>query len=301
MATLTLDGNQMQEFELVERVRRWMRGALELSRAVEETLADLVAAYTPLLAPLIPATIGFENVKNGLGWENPQAFLYAVIVEFLGLATVTTALQFRAWNTQQNKKAPIWIAILMAGFYLVVTLLVNVLLDTGTDLQKWVKAAASTFSIIGAITMALRNEQAKRVAEAAAQAVKMENHQQAAQELARQDRLQAEERARVEQIAAETREYQRRVDEEERERKFQLKKLKLETQVSEKALQVSENEMKVSNFPETFGKWSRWPQVPNEQRRRIAGLTVEQLMEQFGIEERTAYNWLEYSRKELQA
>jgi hypothetical protein len=297
MATMTIDTKQ--QFEVVESVRVKLQIALDLSRVLEETLADLVAAYTPLLAPLIPATIGFYNIqgKSGLDFGPGRAFLYAVIVEFLGLATTTTALQFRAWNKEQNKKAPLWLALVMAAFYLTVVLTVNVALDTGTDLQKWVKAAASTFSIVGAVTMALRNEQAKRMAEKLTAEIKVENDQRQGEERARAEKLEDEQRALAVKVAEDERNYQRQVQAEERARAHALRLLKLEkapVKVAETFQKVSEAEQKV---PETFGKWKDWRKVPESEKQVMATFeTPEQVAETYGVSPKTAGNWLKNAK-----
>lgn len=293
MATMNME---VHEFEFVERTRRKLQMWLALSRVIEETLADLVAAYTPLLAPLIPAAIGYENVRAGLGFSVGLAVVYAVVVEFLGLATTTTALQFRAWNKDgQGKKAPMWLALLMATVYLAVVLSVNVLLDNGTTLQKWVKAAASTFSIVGAVTMALRNEQAKRVAELSA------HH---TQQVARADdaKREAEQRA----LEAEERAYARRVADDERLRAHELKLLKAQKlsgnfpNDGERFQKVSESSNQVAEIfqkqPETYGKYSDWRQVPQEERERIAQMTPKEIMANYGTIEKTAGNWLRKAR-----
>lgn len=72
-------------------------------------------------------------------------------------------------------------------------------------------------------------------------------------------------------------------------------------QVSE---MISEEKPKVpktkNEKPETFGKWKTWRKVPREERARIAGMSdVRQVMDLYGVIERTAYNWMESARAEL--
>ncbi|MFZ5856753.1 MAG: hypothetical protein ACOYZ6_07980 [Chloroflexota bacterium] len=67
---------------------------------------------------------------------------------------------------------------------------------------------------------------------------------------------------------------------------------------------VSEDKPKVSKpkdeKPETFGKWKHWTKVPKEERAKIAGMTdVRQVMDTYGVSERTAYNWMRDAREEL--
>jgi MFS family permease len=68
------------------------------------------------------------------------------------------------------------------------------------------------------------------------------------------------------------------------------------------AVQVSETKPKVSKekpeHPVTYGKWKTWRKVPIEEQMKIVRMTMEQVMETYGVEERTAYNWLEYARRD---
>jgi len=48
--------------------------------------------------------------------------------------------------------------------------------------------------------------------------------------------------------------------------------------------------------PSTFGKWRTWRKVPDAERRKIAGMNVDEVMAAYGTEERTAYNWLRDAR-----
>jgi len=322
--------NDLDEFEFVQKTRRFLLGAQALSRVLEETLIDLVAAYTPWLAPLIPAAIGFTNIQTLPGFNPLLAFIYAAVVEFLGLATVTTALEFRAWNvTGLGKRAPFWMAILTATFYLTVTLSVNVLLDTGSDLQKWVKGLASTFSVVGAITLALRSEQTKRVAEHITQVAQTKNDQIEAEDRIAREKYEAveqaariqretEERAEQARLKAEEIEYQRKVADEVRRQNHEIRLMKLPKQNLQK---VSESELKVSaqvsegfsDFPETFGKWKSWLQVPDEYKLQIARFigqakginssnwkkeTVKEIQSRFGVDEKIAYNWISYAERD---
>lgn len=58
--------------------------------------------------------------------------------------------------------------------------------------------------------------------------------------------------------------------------------LKVSTQVSEKS----------NGKPATYGKWKTWRKVPEGERARIATMNVDEVRETYGVEERTAYNWL---------
>ena len=320
--------NEVEEFEKVRKVRRFLVGLLQLSRAFEETLIDLVSAYTPWAAPLIPMVIGFESAQALPGFGFVGAAIYAVIVEFLGIATINTALEFRAWNANRTTdKAPLWLAVLAAVCYFAVVISVNVFLDTtGTDLQKGIKAGMSLLPIVSAITLGMRSEQAKRVKSVQISMDSAKLTETADQE--RADRLQREaeereERRRNEEIERNRRfavEDQRRAFEQAeikkaKERAHEIKMAKLRgapapfsdfQKVSETPVQVSESPVDVS---ETFGKWRMWPDVPDAYKAEVAAFikaakaanqsnwkneTMKYICKTFGVSERVAYDWISY-------
>lgn len=55
---------------------------------------------------------------------------------------------------------------------------------------------------------------------------------------------------------------------------------------------------KESGHPETFGKWERWPDVPAEEQMKMVRMNFRQVMEIYGVDERTAYNWLAYAKRD---
>jgi hypothetical protein len=329
MATMTRQlpqaWGEANEAQAARRFERWMKTILEINRAMENTLVDVVAAMTPWIAPLVPAAIGYMNVKQYLGFEPWLAFVYALVVEFLGLATVTTALQFWSWNQETplaspqiqvqdlggKGEAPFLLALVTALFYLVITLAVNVILDQGTVTVRVVKALASTFSIVGALTLALRSQQAKRQAAVdEAKAQKLEQSRQTAEQRASEERRQLEtlRLANEKEIAQ-----ARIVAETQAQERKEARQFRHEEKLAEIAAKVAESQAKVSaqvpessqkvaeskEFPETFGKWSDWRQVPEEQRRRIGGMTIKQVHAEYGVIEKTAGNWIKNSHQEF--
>ena len=55
------------------------------------------------------------------------------------------------------------------------------------------------------------------------------------------------------------------------------------------AVNVSETS---SRKPATYGKWKTWRKVPDSERRKIAEMKMHEVMATYGVEERTAYNWI---------
>jgi hypothetical protein len=54
----------------------------------------------------------------------------------------------------------------------------------------------------------------------------------------------------------------------------------------------------VEDHPETFGKWERWPDVPADEQMKMVRMTMNQVVEFYGVDERTAYNWLKYAKRD---
>ena len=274
MAT-TWISNKQKEPGAAEWLENKLAGALAVNRAMETALVDVIAAYTPWLAPIIPASIGWYNVQNVLHFLPWQAWVYAIVVECLGLATVSTALKFWSWNQDSSeKRAPFWLALLTALFYLGIVLAVNVLLDEGDPTIKLVKALASSFSVVGALVVAMRSQQARAEQHLEQVKAEVESQRQAFETQRARDEMLRLEMARIEsQKELERLKFERekeletlrlqaeeRQKEKEAERNFkkELKLAEINLKVAEAAAKVSKNGSDENkNFPkdaETFGK-----------------------------------------------
>jgi len=149
---------------------------------METSFVDSVAGTTPWLAPVIPAWMAYHNMTSVMSFPWGVAFIGALVVECLGMSTVTTAVQFWDWNDKKrisDQAAPVNVALGTAGFYLAIILIVNVLLDMSDWLQCLAKLLLSTLSIIGAVTLAIRSQHRRRVLdiEAEKQAKRQERHE----------------------------------------------------------------------------------------------------------------------------
>jgi hypothetical protein len=58
---------------------------------------------------------------------------------------------------------------------------------------------------------------------------------------------------------------------------------------------------KKSDKPETFRKWKTWRKVPDVERRKIAEMKMEEVVTTYGVEERTAYNWIRDAKELLKS
>ncbi len=138
---------------------------------LEHRIIDIVSAVAPWLAPIVPAYLVFKNTQSHLGYPWPISLVTACAVEFIGLASVHTSIQFWTWNNEKRKiddDAPFWVAIGAGAFYILVVLTVNALLEVaGNTANVWANAILSLLSVDAAIIIALRASHARRVAEIA--------------------------------------------------------------------------------------------------------------------------------------
>lgn len=137
---------------------------------IKSNIIDLVADVAPWLAPTAPAYMVLVNMRDKLGFPEAVAWMVALAVETLGLASVHTALEFWQWNGEKRKTddaAPFVVALSAIMFYIVVILTINAVLDATLELWALIlsKALLSLLSLDAALIVALRAGQARRKAE----------------------------------------------------------------------------------------------------------------------------------------
>ncbi len=154
---------------MITKTVKLLQNLLELNRATENLLIDIVASYSPWIAPLIPAFLTFRAMINYLGFPVWAGFAAAICVETLGLSSIQTAVSFWQWNDSKAKsdpRAPVILAILTGGFYLLTVLTVNAMLDNAPLIYKLAKALLSSLSVCAGVILALRAGHARRLLEA---------------------------------------------------------------------------------------------------------------------------------------
>src|SRR3990172_2883734 len=160
---------------LIDRAIHFLEALHRFIKAVEYVLVDLASAFTPWLAPVIPAYMVYQSMVGLLAFPPWVAGVGASVTEFLGLATVYTTLEFWQWNDEKRKSdsnAPFWVALVVGVFYVALVMTLNVMLDTSPlDSHGWVlraaKAMLSLMSVVGGITIALRSQHRRRLREIA--------------------------------------------------------------------------------------------------------------------------------------
>jgi len=153
---------------MINRVVKSLESLVKLNRATENLLIDVVASYSPWVAPLVPALETYQNMITHLGFPAWASWAAAICVETLGLSSIQTAVSFWQWNDSKNKsdpKAPVLLAILTGSFYLLTVLTVNAMLDDSPGVHRLAKALLSSLSVCAGVILALRAGHARRMAE----------------------------------------------------------------------------------------------------------------------------------------
>lgn len=154
---------------MIARIVTMLEALLKLNRATENLFIDIVASYSPWIAPLVPAYMTYQNMTGYLAFPGWAGMAGAVCVETLGLSAIQTAVSFWQWNDSRQKsspKAPVILAVVTGGFYLVTVLTVNAMLDNTPGLYRLAKALLSSLSVCAGVILALRAGHARRVSEA---------------------------------------------------------------------------------------------------------------------------------------
>jgi hypothetical protein len=157
-----------QHTPFFQRLRGGLESLHDTSQTFERVVIDNLAAFTPWLAPLIPASMAYHNMITRLDFSPVVSLLGAVAVEFLGLCAVSTALEFWKYNEDKRKtdnSAPFVVALLAGLFYVVIILTVNAMLDLTQSLEVKVvaKAMLSLLSVVAAVIIALRSQHRRRL------------------------------------------------------------------------------------------------------------------------------------------
>jgi hypothetical protein len=164
---------------MIKKIVWILQSLLDLNKAIEELVINLVASISPWLTPLVPAMLTWQSVQAQLNFPIWSAWVAAAVIETLGLSSVSTTISFFNYNRSKLKtdsSAPVWLALLTGLFYLGVTLSVNVMLDpNSTPGHRLAKGLLSSLSVCAGVILALRSSQTQRERKAAQD--KQERHE----------------------------------------------------------------------------------------------------------------------------
>lgn len=112
----------------------WFDKANDVIDNTEGSVINLLTAVAPWGAPTPPAYMSYIHALNVLEFPWWVAIIIAIVVEVLGLATVSTMISFWKYNqkfrnSSQYRKAPVWIVAGAFVFYLALIITSNVILD----------------------------------------------------------------------------------------------------------------------------------------------------------------------------
>lgn len=152
-------------------VVRFLRGWQALADEAESVLVSNIAATVPWLAPVIPAWMAYSNLTTDLGMPGAIGFVGAIVIEGLGITTISTALELWRYNDRRAKSeesAPLALALVTSGAYLVVVLATNVVPEWGGG-GAWqtvlVRGLLTLMSVPAAVVLGLRAQHHRRVAD----------------------------------------------------------------------------------------------------------------------------------------
>ena len=154
---------------MINKIVSFLRGLLELNRAVESLLVDIVASYAPWIAPVPVAVMSYRHMVGLLDLGTVASLAGAVCIEFLGLSAVSTCVSFWSWNndaTKTTRRAPFALALIAGIFYLWVVITLNALLDPGPPIHKLAKGLIASLSAVAAVILAMRASHARRIDDA---------------------------------------------------------------------------------------------------------------------------------------
>jgi len=120
----------------------------------EVSFVTLLAKVIPLLVPIIPAYVGYSHVTDqvtGLGFDTWAGFVYGAVIEGLGYAAIYKAVQFWEHNRKyiaEKNQAPLQAAVAIYLVYLLVTLIVNVVLDYKAGVEIYKVVALGLISLL---------------------------------------------------------------------------------------------------------------------------------------------------------
>lgn len=110
----------------------FLKRANNTINSLEQSFVNLISSIVPWLAPIAPAIMTYQNLTNVLTFGEVGAIIVAVVVEFLGLSTVSTSITLWKHNQRYTDKKyhlPTWMPLLSFAFYIFLVVTLNVLIE----------------------------------------------------------------------------------------------------------------------------------------------------------------------------
>ena len=120
----------------------------------EGSLVNFLTAFSPWLAPLAPAYMTYDHMLNILLFDPWLSWVLAGVVEILGFSTVSTGLSFWFYNRAnkaKKKKAPLFLVVISFGFYLMLIIVSNVVIDAAKEFEMFEKDLQMAVLVVRAL------------------------------------------------------------------------------------------------------------------------------------------------------
>lgn len=197
--------------EMQAQNTNWFDRANDAIRNAEGSIVNILSAIAPWGAPLAPASMAYGEMIGPLGFSKPVAVILAIVIEILGLATVSTTISFWQHNREHkgSEQMPVALAGGMFGCYLAIILTVNVLMELPNE---WIgfpiiaRALLTLLAVPAAVTLVIRvmyTDLVRRLArERETQIIREQEERQREQEREEKQRNDRLEQLRLEQERA---------------------------------------------------------------------------------------------------
>jgi hypothetical protein len=142
-----------------EQIRTWFS-------ELEIHATDGIAAITPWFTPIPSAVLVANAAMRHLSWSAILGTVAALIIEGLGITTVSTALMLWDYNAGRRKSdppAPFMMAAALVGVYLFSTIALTILLEIIPVLSLYAPGMFPLLALVGALNLALRNAHRRRL------------------------------------------------------------------------------------------------------------------------------------------
>ncbi len=299
-----------------DKINGWIRGT-------EGSIVNLISAIAPWGAPSPVAYMTFDHCLNALHFPDLIAFITALVVEALGISSISTALSFWAHNQKykgEDQKAPLILAISTFIFYISVVLILNVVIDVEKHIDSngiiVARALLSLLSIPAGVLLATRAQQTELINSIETQTVITQNKtdeqkildQQAADKETEKERQRIiDERAEADRQFERQQEINRQIRAEEAAERERMALIEADLKIRRAALRkgiYTESSAKVSETfnnsaaeSSDFANFPRnWRKMSHDQKSQLAEYIAQHPKEKvavdFNVTVRTVENWI---------
>ena len=135
-------------------------------REFERSFVETAGILGPILAPIPSAVMILDSTHKHLDFHIIIAAIVAIVVELLGISTISNAMTIYEYNRTKRKsdeRAPIAIAAVFVGFYFLSVFMLVIFLEITNGQQVFAKAFMPFLTVSGLGVMVMRKEHNERL------------------------------------------------------------------------------------------------------------------------------------------